>query len=142
MVQSLVFIHRQSLSLPTHIMCRSIGAAFAPRPWAFILFLGMQGIGSGTSHTTTSRHIQGDTRFHQRPTFRLVRNGGFPCVLSEHWLISVFVGISIISSYFPPGKAKNQAFALLGAGQPIGYMIGMILGMLPLILADCDGIPC
>lgn len=50
----------------------------------------------------------------------------------------MFVGISIISSYFPPGKAKNQAFALLGAGQPIGYMIGMILGTLPLVLADCD----
>ncbi|KAJ3486473.1 hypothetical protein NLI96_g4211 [Meripilus lineatus] len=67
----------------------SIGAAFAPRPWAFILFLGMQGIGSAANIPS---------------------------------------GISIISSYFPPGKAKNQAFALLGAGQPIGYMIGMILG--------------
>ena len=37
-------------------------------------------------------------------------------------------GISIISSYFPPGKSKNTAFAVLGAGQPIGYIIGMILG--------------
>jgi MFS family permease len=39
-------------------------------------------------------------------------------------------GISIISSYFPPGKSKNTAFAVLGAGQPIGYIIGMILGEL------------
>ena len=37
-------------------------------------------------------------------------------------------GISIISSYFPPGKPKNTAFAVLGAGQPIGYIVGMILG--------------
>ena len=34
----------------------------------------------------------------------------------------------MISSYFPPGKAKNRAFSILGAGQPIGYIIGMILG--------------
>lgn len=38
-------------------------------------------------------------------------------------------GISIISSYFPPGKAKNRAFSILGAGQPIGYIVGLILGM-------------
>ena len=43
-------------------------------------------------------------------------------------LMSILVGISIISSYFPPGKSKNTAFAVLGAGQPIGYIIGMILG--------------
>ncbi|CAL1708737.1 unnamed protein product [Somion occarium] len=36
--------------------------------------------------------------------------------------------ISIISSYFPPGKTRNQAFAILGAGQPIGFIVGMILG--------------
>ncbi|KAI0075980.1 hypothetical protein K474DRAFT_1663636 [Panus rudis PR-1116 ss-1] len=36
--------------------------------------------------------------------------------------------ISIISTYFPPGRAKNQAFAILGAGQPIGFIVGMILG--------------
>lgn len=39
-----------------------------------------------------------------------------------------YLGISIISSHFPPGKSKNQAFAVLGAGQPIGYIVGMILG--------------
>ncbi|THH29699.1 hypothetical protein EUX98_g4482 [Antrodiella citrinella] len=37
-------------------------------------------------------------------------------------------GIAIISSYFPPGKAKNRAFSILGAGQPIGYIVGLILG--------------
>lgn len=37
-------------------------------------------------------------------------------------------GISIISSYFPPGRAKGKAFAILGAGQPLGFIIGMILG--------------
>ena len=39
-----------------------------------------------------------------------------------------YPGISIISSHFAPGKAKNKAFAVLGAGQPIGYIVGMILG--------------
>ncbi|OCH84235.1 major facilitator superfamily MFS-1 [Obba rivulosa] len=37
-------------------------------------------------------------------------------------------GISIISVHFPPGRAKNTAFAVLGAGQPIGFIVGMILG--------------
>ncbi|KAI0790533.1 major facilitator superfamily domain-containing protein [Abortiporus biennis] len=67
----------------------SVGAALAPKPWAFILFLGFQGIGSAAI---------------------------------------VPAGISIISSYFPPGPKKNQAFSVLGAGQPIGYIAGMILG--------------
>ena len=38
-------------------------------------------------------------------------------------------GVSIIATYFPPGKAKNRAFSILGAGQPLGYIIGMILGV-------------
>ncbi|KAL4251979.1 MFS transporter superfamily protein [Abortiporus biennis] len=63
----------------------SVGAALAPKPWAFILFLGFQGIGSAAI---------------------------------------VPAGISIISSYFPPGPKKNQAFSVLGAGQPIGYIAG------------------
>ncbi|KAI0684208.1 major facilitator superfamily domain-containing protein [Cytidiella melzeri] len=37
-------------------------------------------------------------------------------------------GISILSSHFPPGPAKGRAFAVLGAGQPIGYIVGLILG--------------
>ncbi|OBZ77744.1 hypothetical protein A0H81_02617 [Grifola frondosa] len=37
-------------------------------------------------------------------------------------------GISIISSHFPAGKDKNMAFAILGAGQPIGFISGMIIG--------------
>lgn len=67
----------------------SIAAAFSRTPPEFIVFLGLQGIGSAANTPA---------------------------------------GISIISSYFPPGKKKNTAFAVLGAGQPIGYIIGMILG--------------
>ncbi|EMD34687.1 hypothetical protein CERSUDRAFT_116875 [Gelatoporia subvermispora B] len=37
-------------------------------------------------------------------------------------------GISIISVHFPPGRSKNTAFAVLGAGQSIGFIAGMILG--------------
>jgi len=67
----------------------SIAAAFAQTPWSFILFIGMQGIGSAANTPS---------------------------------------GISILSSHFPPGKAKNRAFSILGAGQAIGFIIGMILG--------------
>ncbi|KAI0341364.1 MFS general substrate transporter [Trametopsis cervina] len=37
-------------------------------------------------------------------------------------------GVSILSSHFPPGSARGRAFAVLGAGQPVGYIIGLILG--------------
>ncbi|EKM56493.1 uncharacterized protein PHACADRAFT_207718 [Phanerochaete carnosa HHB-10118-sp] len=67
----------------------SIAAAFARSPPQFIVFLGLQGIGSAANTPA---------------------------------------GISLISSYFPPGKKKNTAFAVLGAGQPIGFITGMILG--------------
>ncbi|KIP11896.1 hypothetical protein PHLGIDRAFT_124551 [Phlebiopsis gigantea 11061_1 CR5-6] len=67
----------------------SIAAAFSKTAPEFIVFLGLQGIGSAANTPA---------------------------------------GISIISSYFPPGRPKNTAFAVLGAGQPIGYIIGMILG--------------
>lgn len=43
----------------------------------------------------------------------------------------MILGISIISSYFPPGKSKNRAFSILGAGQPLGYFFGMIIGAYP-----------
>lgn len=39
-----------------------------------------------------------------------------------------FTGISILSAHFAPGKSKNAAFAVVGAGQPIGYIVGLILG--------------
>ncbi|KAG8953759.1 hypothetical protein FRC03_011673 [Tulasnella sp. 419] len=34
----------------------------------------------------------------------------------------------ILGSSFPPGPTKNIAFAMLGAGQPMGYIAGLILG--------------
>ncbi|KAF5367005.1 hypothetical protein D9758_003849 [Tetrapyrgos nigripes] len=37
-------------------------------------------------------------------------------------------GISLFSKYFPPGPARNRAFGSLGAGQPIGFILGLILG--------------
>ncbi|GJE97159.1 MFS general substrate transporter [Phanerochaete sordida] len=67
----------------------SIAAAFAKNPPTFIIFAGLQGIGSAANTPS---------------------------------------GISIISSYFETGKKKNTAFAVLSAGQSIGFIIGMILG--------------
>ncbi|KAM0787720.1 hypothetical protein ACM66B_003779 [Microbotryomycetes sp. NB124-2] len=37
-------------------------------------------------------------------------------------------GVGVLGSYFSPGPAKNQAFASLGAGQPVGFIAGLIVG--------------
>ncbi|KAK7461922.1 hypothetical protein VKT23_008353 [Stygiomarasmius scandens] len=37
-------------------------------------------------------------------------------------------GVSLFVKYFPPGPARNRAFGILGAGQPIGFIFGLILG--------------
>ncbi|KAF8209116.1 major facilitator superfamily domain-containing protein [Mycena galopus ATCC 62051] len=37
-------------------------------------------------------------------------------------------GIGIVVSHFPPGPQRNAAFGVLGAGQPLGYMLGLFLG--------------
>ncbi|EKM51512.1 uncharacterized protein PHACADRAFT_101624, partial [Phanerochaete carnosa HHB-10118-sp] len=67
----------------------SVATAFAKNPPAFIVFMALQGIGSGVCHSFL---------------------------------------FYIISSYFEAGKKKNRAFAFLSTGQPIGFIIGMILG--------------
>ncbi|EPQ30786.1 uncharacterized protein PFL1_01687 [Pseudozyma flocculosa PF-1] len=37
-------------------------------------------------------------------------------------------GVGILGSSVPEGKMKNQSFAMLGAAQPTGFIIGLILG--------------
>ncbi|KAJ7248864.1 major facilitator superfamily [Mycena haematopus] len=37
-------------------------------------------------------------------------------------------GIGILASHFPPGPRRNTAFGILGAGQPLGYILGLFLG--------------
>ncbi|KAJ6567324.1 major facilitator superfamily-domain-containing protein [Mycena vulgaris] len=37
-------------------------------------------------------------------------------------------GMAIIVSRFPPGSDRNLAFGVLGAGQPLGYILGLVLG--------------
>jgi hypothetical protein len=37
-------------------------------------------------------------------------------------------GISIVSAYFSPGPTKNRVFAAVGAGQPVGFILGLVLG--------------
>ncbi|KAN0065321.1 hypothetical protein ACQY0O_001157 [Thecaphora frezii] len=37
-------------------------------------------------------------------------------------------GVGILGSSIPEGKMKNQSFAMLGAAQPIGFIIGLVLG--------------
>ena len=44
--------------------------------------------------------------------------------------------VSLITSYFPHGQRRNFAFAMMGAGQPVGFSIGVVVGG---ILADGPG---
>ncbi|OAL38268.1 hypothetical protein AYO20_02327 [Fonsecaea nubica] len=44
--------------------------------------------------------------------------------------------VSLITSYFPHGRRRNFAFAMMGAGQPVGFSIGLVMGG---ILADGPG---
>ncbi|KAJ7753402.1 major facilitator superfamily-domain-containing protein [Mycena maculata] len=37
-------------------------------------------------------------------------------------------GIGIFVRYFPRGSRRNNAFGVLGAGQPVGYILGLVLG--------------
>ncbi|KAF8190405.1 major facilitator superfamily domain-containing protein [Mycena galopus ATCC 62051] len=37
-------------------------------------------------------------------------------------------GIGLLSASFPPGPKRNKAYGVLGAGQPIGFILGLILG--------------
>ncbi|KAJ7895279.1 major facilitator superfamily domain-containing protein [Mycena olivaceomarginata] len=37
-------------------------------------------------------------------------------------------GIGIIASHFPAGPRRNIAFGVLGASQPLGYILGLVLG--------------
>lgn len=36
--------------------------------------------------------------------------------------------IRVLTSHFPPGNRRSQAFGILGAGQPIGFILGLIAG--------------
>ena len=36
--------------------------------------------------------------------------------------------IGLCSSYFPPGPKRTKAYSALGAGQPVGFILGLVLG--------------
>jgi MFS family permease len=38
--------------------------------------------------------------------------------------------VGVLGSYFEAGEAKNRAFACLGAGQPLGFIFGLVVGAL------------
>ncbi|KAF7307454.1 MFS domain-containing protein [Mycena indigotica] len=37
-------------------------------------------------------------------------------------------GIGLLSAFFPPGRKRNVAYGVLGAGQPLGFILGLLLG--------------
>jgi MFS family permease len=38
-------------------------------------------------------------------------------------------GIGLFVAHFPPGPRRNKAFGILGAGQPLGFILGLVLGI-------------
>ncbi|KAJ9606539.1 hypothetical protein H2200_008547 [Cladophialophora chaetospira] len=44
--------------------------------------------------------------------------------------------VSLITAYFPHGQRRNFAFAMMGAGQPVGFSVGLVVGG---VLADGPG---
>ncbi|KAL4802182.1 major facilitator superfamily domain-containing protein [Aspergillus unguis] len=36
--------------------------------------------------------------------------------------------VSLMTRTFPPGKARNMGFAVMGMGQPVGYSVGLLVG--------------
>ena len=42
--------------------------------------------------------------------------------------------IGLFSAHFPPGPKRNLAFGALGAGQAVGFIIGLVLGALHLLI--------
>lgn len=36
--------------------------------------------------------------------------------------------VSLITSYFAPGRRRNLAFAVMGGGNPTGFIIGLVMG--------------
>ncbi|KAJ7508587.1 major facilitator superfamily domain-containing protein [Mycena galericulata] len=37
-------------------------------------------------------------------------------------------GLGLFSAFFPPGPKRNKAYGVMGAGQPLGFILGLILG--------------
>lgn len=44
--------------------------------------------------------------------------------------------VSILSAHFKPGPRRNAAFTLLGAAQPTGFLIGLVIGGIPTDLVN------
>jgi hypothetical protein len=48
----------------------------------------------------------------------------------------------VVSAYFEAGPTKNRVFGAVGAGQPVGFILGLVLGAasseLPLIVDGAD----
>lgn len=73
------------------------------------LFLALSMLACGLAHTST-----------QLIVFRGFQGVAASCCLPT--------AVSILSESFPDGRRRNIAFALLGAGQPLGYSLGLSLG--------------
>lgn len=39
-------------------------------------------------------------------------------------------GVGVIGNHFEAGEAKNRSFAILGAGQPVGFITGVTFTLL------------
>lgn len=53
---------------------------------------------------------------------------GFRALLGVAIAMCLPTAVSIVTHTFPAGKRRNIAFACLGAGQPLGFSVGLLLG--------------
>ncbi|KAJ7359135.1 major facilitator superfamily domain-containing protein [Mycena albidolilacea] len=53
---------------------------------------------------------------------------GFVAALGVGAAANTPSGIGLLSASFPPGPKRNNAYGVLGAGQPLGFILGLILG--------------
>ncbi|KAF7302552.1 MFS domain-containing protein [Mycena chlorophos] len=37
-------------------------------------------------------------------------------------------GVGLLATFFPPGPKRNAAYGVMGAGQPLGFILGLLLG--------------
>ncbi|KAJ7205262.1 major facilitator superfamily domain-containing protein [Mycena pura] len=53
---------------------------------------------------------------------------GFVALLGLGAAANTPSGLGLFSAFFPPGPKRNKAYGVLGAGQPLGFILGLILG--------------
>ncbi|KAL7277631.1 hypothetical protein ACG7TL_008558 [Trametes sanguinea] len=115
----------------------SIATGVAPNKVSLIVFVALTGVGAA-ANTPTGMHCQMDWRDELLGTSERLPTGDYrvrDSFMSETdyassaiLILIEFTGISIFANHFESGPTKNRAIAALGAGQAVGYIVGLVGG--------------